>query len=149
MTEPSTTDARLAALHAIDLFAGASDDALRTVAEAATEQRFDKGEELIAKGAIEDHLFAIMEGRVRVERPSRKVAEFGPGSTVGEMAVLVPEARSASVVALEPTLVLSVSKPAVDELLRSEPDLVNSVIRALVARLNASANYIGAGDFMG
>ena len=41
-----------------------------------------------------------------------RCVELGAGSTVGELAALVPEPRSASVTALEPTLLLRIDKPS-------------------------------------
>jgi CRP-like cAMP-binding protein len=49
------------------------------------------------------------------------LVELGPGSSVGELAVLAPEPRSASVTALEPTLLLRVNKVVLDELLADRP----------------------------
>ena len=100
----------------------------------------------LAEGVVEHHLFAIVEGRVRVERAGRVLLEQGPGSTVGELAVLVPEPRSASVIAVEPTLALRITKPVLDDLLADWPELAASVISALVARLRATAGHEIHGD---
>ena len=37
------------------------------------------------EGAVEAHLYAIVEGRVRVHRGDRTLVELGPGATVGEL----------------------------------------------------------------
>ena len=91
------------------------------------------GETVIVEGAMEDHLFAVVEGRLRVHHGDRTVASLGAGSTVGELAALVPEPRSASVTALEPTLLLRIDKPILDELLADRPALASGIIEALVA----------------
>ena len=90
------------------------------------------GDVLIEEGAIEAHLYAIVEGRVRVHRGDQTLVELGPGTTVGELAALVPEPRSASVTALEPTLALRVDKAVLDDLLVDWPELAYGVIAALV-----------------
>jgi CRP-like cAMP-binding protein len=56
---------------------------------------------------------------------------------VGELAVLAPAPRSASVTALEPTLVLRVDQLVFDELLVEWPELAHGVIEELVTRLRA------------
>ena len=134
---------RVAALHRVDLFAGVPGRVLAAVAEAAAEVRATPGELLIEEGAVEAHLFAVVEGRVRVHRGEQTLVELGPGATVGELAVLVPQPRAASVTILEPTLVLRVDKAVLDDLLADWPELTEGVIAALVARLRAGADHAG------
>jgi len=130
---------RVAALHRVDLFAGVPGRVLAAVAEASTEVRLTPGDALITEGAVEASLYAIVDGRVRVHRGDETLVELGPGVTVGELAALVPEPRSASVTVLEPTLVLRLDKAVLDELLAEWPELAHGVIAALVSRLRAIA----------
>jgi CRP-like cAMP-binding protein len=132
---------RVAALHRVDLFAGVPGRVLAAVAEATSEIRASPGDVLIEEGAVEAHLFAIVEGRLRVHRGDQSLVELGPGRTVGELAALVPQPRTASVTALEPTLALRLDKTVLDELLAEWPELAHGVIDALVARLVAVAEH--------
>jgi CRP/FNR family transcriptional regulator, cyclic AMP receptor protein len=132
---------RVAALHRIQLFAGIPGRVLAAVGEAALEERFEAGQTLMAEGAVEAHLYAIVEGRVRVHRGPRTLLELGPGATVGELAVLVPAPRAADVSALEPTLLLRVDKSVLDELLVDWPELADGVIAELVTRLRSEAEF--------
>ena len=134
---------RVAALHRIDLFAAVPGRVLAAVAEAAAEVRSEPGDVLIEQGAVEAHLYALVEGRVRVHRGEQTLVELGPGATVGELAVLVPQPRAATVTVLEPTLVLRVDKTVLDDLLADWPELTEGVIAALVARLRAGADHAG------
>ena len=126
---------RVTALHRVRMFAEVPGRVLAAVAEAAVEERVPAGERLIDEGAIEAHLYAIVEGRVRVHRGDHTIVELGQGSTVGELAVLEPAPRSASVIALEPTRVLRVDEIVLDELLVEWPELARGVIAQLVSRL--------------
>jgi CRP-like cAMP-binding protein len=135
VTEALRLVERVAALHRVDLFASVPGRVLASVATAATEQRAEPGTVLIEEGAVEAHLFALVEGRVRVHQGERTLREQGPGTTVGELAVLVPQPRSATVTVLEPALVLRVDKDVLDDLLADWPKLTEGVIAALVARL--------------
>jgi len=128
---------RVAALHRVQMFAGIPGRVLAAVAEAAVEERASQGDLLMEEGAVEAHLYAIVEGRVRVHRGGSAIDELGPGDTVGELAVLAPAPRSASVTALEPTLVLRVDQLVFDELLVEWPELAHGVIEELVSRLRA------------
>ena len=134
---------RVAALHRVELFSGIPGRVLAAVAQAAGEIRSAPGDVLMEEGAVEAHLYAIVEGRVRVHRGGRTLVELGPGSTVGELAALVPAPRTASVTALEPTLVLRVEQVVLDELLVDWPELAHGVIAELVSRLRATAEHAG------
>ena len=134
---------RVSALHRVDLFAGVPGRVLAALAEEAEEVRAEPGTVLIEQGAVEAHLYAVVQGRVRVHRGDQTLLELGPGATVGELAVLVPQPRSASVTVVEPTLVLRVDKAVLDDLLADWPELTEGVIAALVERLRAAADHAG------
>lgn len=134
---------RVAALHRVDLFADVPGRVLAAVAEAAEEVRGEPGTLLIEEGAVEAHLFAVVEGRVRVHRGGRTLLELGPGATVGELAALVPQPRSASVTVVEPLVALRVDQPVLHDLLAAWPELTDGVIAALVGRLRAAAEHAG------
>jgi CRP/FNR family cyclic AMP-dependent transcriptional regulator len=147
MTDASNTSLglveRVAALHRVELFASIPGRVLAAVAEAAVEVRAVPGDVLMTEGAVEAHLYALVEGRVRVHRGGQTLVALGPGATVGELAVLVPAPRTATVTALEPTLVLRVDQAVLDELLADWPELAHGVIAALVSRLRATAEHAG------
>ena len=134
---------RVSALHRVDLCAGVPGRVLAALAEEAEEVRAEPGTVLIEQGAVEAHLYAVVQGRVRVHRGNQTLLELGPGATVGELAVLVPQPRSASVTVVEPTLVLRVDKAVLDDLLADWPELTEGVIAALVERLRAAADHAG------
>ena len=132
---------RVAALHRVDLFARVPGRVLAAVAEATTEVRAAPGDVLIEEGAVEEHLYAVVEGRVRVHRGEQTLVELGSCTTVGELAALVPQPRTATVTVLEPTVALRLDKAVLDDLLLDWPELAHGVIDALVARLSAIADH--------
>jgi CRP/FNR family cyclic AMP-dependent transcriptional regulator len=147
MTESSTSVGslglveRVAALHRVELFERVPGRVLAAVADAAVEVRASTGEVLMEEGAVEAHLYAIVDGRVRVHRGDRTLVELERGATVGELAALVPGPRTATATAVQPTLVLRVDKGVLDELLADWPELAHGVIAALVSRLRATAEH--------
>ena len=128
---------RVAALHRVVMFADIPGSALAAVARRATEVEVEGGSALFAEGAVEDHLFVVVHGRIRIHNGDHTLTELGPGTTVGELAALVPEPRSASATAIERSLLLRVDKPVLDELLADRPALTAGIITALVTRLRA------------
>lgn len=130
-----TTVERVVALHRVGIFAEVPGRTLAALARRAEEVDVASGTLVIAEGAIEDHLFAVVRGRLRVHRGARVIAELGPGSTVGELAALVPEPRTASVTALEDATLLRIDRPLLEELLADRPALARGIIGALVATI--------------
>jgi CRP-like cAMP-binding protein len=130
-----TTIERVIALQRVALFADTPGRILAAVARRATEVEVAAGEVVIEEGSLEDHLFALVHGQLRVHRGDLTVATLEPGASVGELAALVPEPRSASVTAIEPSALLRIEKAVLDELLLDWPELATGVITALVATI--------------
>ena len=130
-----STVERVVALQRVPLFADVPGRWLAAVALRAAEVEVAAGDTVIAEGAVEDHLYAVVDGRLRVHHGDRTLTELSPGSTVGELAALVPEPRSANVTALVPTTLLRIDKPVLDELLADRPELAAGIIGSLVVML--------------
>ena len=134
-----TTVDRVVALHRVPLFADVPGRVLAALAMRAREVEVAAGDVLIEQGAVEDHLYAVVTGRFVARDGERILRELGPGSTVGELAALAPEPRSASVSALEDGLLLRIDKVLLDELMADRPELARAVIASLVRMLRNSS----------
>lgn len=130
-----TTIERVVALHRVGLFADVPGRTLAAVAQRAGEIEVEAGASVITEGAVEEHLYVVVRGSLRVHRGDRVIADLGPGATVGELAALVPEPRSASVTALGAATLLRIDRPVLEELLVDRPALANGIIAALVAMI--------------
>ena len=75
----------------------------------------DAGEALITQGEEGQELFLILDGVVDVEVDGEEVAELGPGTLIGEMALLEGGKRTASVYATTPVRAVVVPRDAVSE----------------------------------
>jgi len=134
-----TTVERVVALHRVGLFADVPGRTLAALARRASEVEVGAGTVVITEGAVEEHMYAVVRGRLRVHHGERTITDLGPGSTVGELAALVPEPRVASVTALEPTTLLRIDRPLLEELLADRPALASGIIGALVAMVRERA----------
>jgi CRP-like cAMP-binding protein len=130
-----TTVERVVALQRVELFAGVPGRTLAALAQRASEVEVEPGTLVITEGAVEEHMYAVVRGRLRVHRGDRTITVLGAGSTVGELAALVPEPRTASVTALEPTTLLRIDRGILEELLADRPALASGIIAALVAMI--------------
>jgi CRP-like cAMP-binding protein len=134
-----TTVDRVIALQRVGLFADVPGRTLASLARRVSEVEVTQGAPIIVEGAVEEHMYAIVRGRVRVHHGERSVTVLGAGSTVGELAALVPQRRTASVTALEPTTMLRIDRPLLEELLADRPALAHGIIAALVAMVRERA----------
>jgi hypothetical protein len=75
----------------------------------------DAGEPLMTQGEEGQELFLILDGIVDVEVDGEEVAELGPGTLLGEMALLEGGKRTASVYATTPVRAVVVPRDAVSE----------------------------------
>lgn len=133
-----TTLERVAALRRVGLFAATPDRVLAGVARVVDEVEVPAGEVVIAEGAVEDWLYVVVDGALEVQRPEGSIS-LGPGAVVGEFAVLDPQPRSATVVAVDNSLLFRLGKPAFDQALETRPEIARGVIVALVRRSRGEA----------
>ena len=71
-----------------------------TALNAFREVRFRGGDQILNEGDPSDSLFVVVDGKVEVARKGAHLAQLGPGSHFGEMALLSQRPRSATVTAL-------------------------------------------------
>jgi CRP/FNR family cyclic AMP-dependent transcriptional regulator len=133
---------RVAVLNQVEIFAGTPDHILATVAQILEEVELEPGQTFIEEGVLEDCMYIVVEGKVRVHRNDLTIITLEPGDTVGELAVLDPEARSASVTAEDKVLLFRLGKEAFDEVLTDRPEIAQGVIRALTRRLREQGRTV-------
>ena len=126
---------KVAILRAVPIFANVPDDVLASVAQIMEEVNLAAGEVFIQEGALEDCMYLVVEGEVRVFSQGNTIIVLGSNQAVGELAVLDPEPRSASVSAVGPVMLFRIDKTPFDEVMADRPELASGVIRALCRRV--------------
>jgi CRP-like cAMP-binding protein len=125
---------RVAHLRHVGLFSATPDRVLAGVAQVLAEVTFEPGDVVMREGDVESWLYLVVQGELEVRRLDRRVT-VGPGTVVGELAVLDPQPRSATVTALTPVLAFRLGKDAFDEVLLTRPEVARGVIVELARRL--------------
>src|SRR5712691_6809910 len=92
-------DAFIDHLQQVSLFAACSRKDLQLVARRAEDVRVPAGKTLISEGETGHEFFVILDGKARVLKRNRKIAELGPGGAFGELALLEKAPRNATIVA--------------------------------------------------
>lgn len=117
----STVSRQLDALREIELFRALTMAELVKIFHLFGRRSVAAGEAPIREGEHGQHLFVIVEGRFEVMRKGQSIAMLGHGAHFGEMALLNHRPRSATVIAVEPSRLLSLDRAALDALMAREP----------------------------
>jgi CRP/FNR family cyclic AMP-dependent transcriptional regulator len=128
-----------ARLKGLAFFEGFSDTELDRVAELAEEVSAETGALLIDQGRMGTECYVIEVGYAGVYVGDEHIATLGPGSMVGEMALIEHTPRSASVVAETPVRLLAFDNRSFKELLAEMPKAEERVKALLASRLKANA----------
>jgi Cyclic nucleotide-binding domain len=134
---------KMIALRAVPLFVRLAPEDLASLARASSEKAFAPGQALCVEGEPGDEVFVLLSGEVKVYRQAGEQQKFvgseQAGGFIGEMAVLDPAPRAASVLAGEEgTRTLSLDGRTFREALNGNPSVAQGVIRALATRLRRS-----------
>ncbi len=109
-------DARLRApagldlIRAVDIFAPLSPSVQESLARNAAEQPFSAGAVLMREGDPGDDFFVIESGLVEVTQDGRVLRREGPGEYFGEIALLRDVPRTATITAVEDTVVRTITR---------------------------------------
>jgi len=142
---PSVT---AAILRDIGLFGGLSDESLSRLASQLPELRAEPGKLVVSEGETSTEMFVVVAGELEVVKKAHdgstvRVALLGPGDWFGEMVILDVQPRSATVRALAPSILLSMTADQVDRLLyrvalKDYSLLIMNVARELSRRLRVA-----------
>lgn len=122
-------------LKAVDMFSRTPEDVLADVAALAEEVRVGAGDPIFAKGDPGESLYVIVRGEVKVHDGDVEIKRLGDKTVFGELAVLDPEPRSASVTAISDTHLLRLDREAFLELMAGNMEVVRGVLSVLCDRI--------------
>lgn len=126
-------------LRDLPFFEGFSPSQLARVADLAEAVEAVPGAVLIDQGRVGTEVFVILDGQASVYVGDDAVATIGPGSMVGEMALIEHRPRSASVVAQSDMQLVAFDLAAFRTLLEEMPAVHSKVLETLAARHRANA----------
>jgi len=128
----------------IRLFKGLTPEELGRITSRLQLCEFAAGVVILAKNEPAREMFVILSGRVRVElNPGGgqilNLTELGPGSVMGERAILTDDRRSADVRAISRVSAGRLTREDFEELLRDIPKLYANLSRILAGQLGSWA----------
>jgi hypothetical protein len=138
-----TTIEKMFALAAAPMFSPITLEGLAELAQASVDVEFAPGQVLCEQGERGDEVFIVLESEVLIVQgrgaEAHVINVVGPGSLIGEMAVLDPAPRSATARAgANGVRVLRLNGEAFRDVLNANPTIASDIIRTLAQRLRGT-----------
>jgi NTE family protein len=134
----------LAAVRAVPFFRHLPDDTLSALAERLRPAQHPAGTLLFRAGDLADRMFFVETGQLEAfSDPDREpLASLGPGSFVGEIALLLDQPRSATVRVVADAQLLELGRGDLESLLDEHPLIGVELSRELSRRLVATSRRL-------
>ena len=133
-------------LQKIPLFEGLSSENLTVLAQTLQLKPIERGELVVQKGSVGEHLFFLLVGRLQVVDFMEDGKEiglnfFGVGDYFGELSIIDGLPRSASVVATENSLVASLTRVHALALMTKNPLIAERMLQRMACAVRTATNY--------
>ncbi|MBS0628458.1 MAG: cyclic nucleotide-binding domain-containing protein, partial [Verrucomicrobia bacterium] len=109
------------ALREMDLFKGLTDEALTPIVEMTQWKTAKKGEVIFSKEDVPDYMYIIFKGSVIVKKGKEELSLLNGHDFFGEAGVVSNQPRMASVIAVEDSLFLRISKESFKTIIAAYP----------------------------
>lgn len=129
-------------LRGVELFSDTPDTVLEALAHALKEIEIAPNENIIRKGDQGNCMYIIYDGLVKVHDGEHTIAHVGNSKIFGELALLNPEPRSASVTAVETTMLLRLDQDDFYRIMADRIEVTKGLIRLLISRIKNQNNSI-------
>lgn len=120
----------------IPLFQLLADQSVDWIINHSTEQRAETNEVLIREGTQIGSMYIVTEGLLGVYAGGKQIGIAGPGAVVGEMSFVDQDPTAASLVALEQTHLLELSRETVAAQVTADPVFASDFFRAIAITLS-------------
>jgi CRP-like cAMP-binding protein len=128
-------DSKITLLKGSPLFEGLTRKQLAQVARLTDDLEVPAGTVLVQEGSRGQEFFIIIDGKAKVTRDGKNVTTFSDGDFFGEIALLEPVKRTATVTAATPLRFFVVSQQAFAGVLHTDPEIERKILRTVVRRL--------------
>lgn len=118
----------------IPFFNDLTDEFLKILAETLELFHYEMDKYIFKEGEIQDSLFFIMSGSVIVlknadDGEQEELAQFDAPQVIGEMALISPGTRSASIMTITPVTVIRFGCAAFEKIIKRKPELAINILR--------------------
>ena len=136
-------------LQTVSIFWDLKSEELGYIAEKMVARHYDNGNYIFLEDSDGEQCFFVLEGSVKVTRLSKDgreviLAMLNEGDFFGEMSLLDGESRSANVIALEKTEVLTLDRRDFLDVVNDYPQIAVMLLKELAGRLRKSDRQIAS-----
>jgi CRP-like cAMP-binding protein len=136
-------------LQSVSLFWDLTEKELGYISEKMVSKYYDAGQMILLEASEGEQCFFVTEGSVKITRLSKKgreviLAILSDGDFFGEMSLLDGEFRSANVVALDDTEVLTLNRNDFLLVLKNYPQIAIRLLKEMAHRLRKSDRQIAS-----
>ncbi|MGK7390501.1 MAG: MFS transporter [Candidatus Cyclobacteriaceae bacterium M2_1C_046] len=135
MSTKLLTIEKVMALKTTEIFRETTEDLLVDIASILKEISYKKDDLIVQKNEIGTCMYIIYSGSVLIHDGDFKLAELKEGNFFGELSLLDTEPRSASVTALEDSLLLRIDQQAFYEIMADRMEVIREMMKILCQRL--------------
>ncbi|WP_136480792.1 sigma 54-interacting transcriptional regulator [Cognatitamlana onchidii] len=121
-------------LSEIPFFSEVSKPSLKKLIVNTQEESYIKNEVVFKKNDLGDSMYAIVSGSVKVHDNAHVYDTLSSGDCFGEYALIDNETRSASITALEKTLVLKIERQHFLDLMASDSGFSQGILAVMIKR---------------
>ena len=136
-------------LQSVSIFWDLNENDLGHIADKMVAKHFENGNYIFLEDSEGEQCFFVLEGSVKVTRLSKDgreviLAMLNEGDFFGEMSLLDGESRSANVIALEKTKVLTLDRNDFIAVINDYPSIAVQLLKELARRLRKSDRQIAS-----
>ena len=136
-------------LQSVSLFWDLKEEELGYIADKMVARKYENGNYIFLEDSEGEQCFFVAEGSVKVTRLSKDgreviLAMLNEGDLFGEMSLLDGAARSANVIALEKTEVLTLDREDFLIVLKDYPQIAIQLLKEMASRLRKSDRQIAS-----
>jgi CRP/FNR family cyclic AMP-dependent transcriptional regulator len=126
-------------LKQVTIFSGIADKELHTLVDKCETIQYPAGTRIIQEGSDAKEIFIILDGKVKIvmdaDKEALEILELGTGNCIGEASVIGIQPHSASVVAVDETTLLVLSRQILMDVQRTDKDLFSLLVLNLAREL--------------
>lgn len=133
---------RISRLKSLDLFEHLAEEDLHRFLAEVGERQLAPGEVLFEDGDPGESMYVLLKGMLEVKKDFRIITWLEPVDYVGEMALVEEKPRSATVIAVKPSLLLRVDRDVFARYLAVDSGLLLSITRSLSRKIRNDTEII-------
>ena len=122
-------------LKTVDIFQDIPGELLSQISQISSVKNYEHGEIIFNEGDAGDSMFIVLSGEVSIKKGKKLIAKLERGASLGEMALLDHETRSADALSEKDSVLLKINQDVFYELMEGNADIMKQMIRLLTSRI--------------